>query len=83
MALTYEEVKAMAEQLPAEDRLRLAELLLENNDAHSIEDLSDEWIAEIERRSQEVHDGKAKLIDADVAFAELRRLREKREAATA
>lgn len=67
MAKSLAEVTADAKALSFEEREQLISHLLEDDDAP----LSDEWMAEIKRRIQEIDDG-METIPAEEAFAKLR-----------
>jgi putative addiction module component (TIGR02574 family) len=58
--MTYRELLREALALPQEKRLRLLEKLNESLDAET--PLSEEWMAEIQRRSDELESGKVKGI---------------------
>ncbi len=60
---------ADAKALPFEEREQLIAGLLEDDETP----LSDEWMAEIDRRIKEIEDGTAKTIPAEEFFAEMRR----------
>lgn len=67
-----------ATQLPVAERIELIEALWETVPEESLPPLSDEWIAEIERRSAEFAAGKAKTIPwATVRAEALERLHKK------
>jgi putative addiction module component (TIGR02574 family) len=53
----YESVLAAARQLPVSDRLRLIDDLASSAPDDEPPTLSDEWLAEIERRSTELDSG--------------------------
>jgi putative addiction module component (TIGR02574 family) len=74
MSSSLTEIEKDALQLPAEDRARLAVRLLSSldEDTESPEDVEKLWIAEAERRFQELRDGIVKGIPAAEVFAELR-----------
>jgi putative addiction module component (TIGR02574 family) len=59
-AVSYEQVKDEAPHLPLEDRSRLASRLLESLDDE--DDVGPEWKDEIDRRLQEIDEGKAVMI---------------------
>lgn len=69
-AISYEQVKDGALQLPLEDRSRLAPRLLESLDDD--DDVSPEWKDEIDRRLQEIDDGTAKMIPHAEVMANVR-----------
>ena len=53
----YQDILASASQLPIEDRLRLIDDLASSVPDDQPTKLSDEWLAEIKRRSDEVKSG--------------------------
>lgn len=59
-------------QLPSHVRAFLAEKLLESLDYDEEFSISDEWLAEVQKRSREIDEGVVTLISADQVFAELR-----------
>jgi len=54
---TYESVLADATRLPAGDQVRLVKTLWDSLPEDSLPPLSDEWLAEIQRRSAELDSG--------------------------
>jgi putative addiction module component (TIGR02574 family) len=58
----YESLLSGASQLPVSDRIQLIEALWETVPGDELPPLSDEWIAEIERRSAEYDAGKVQAI---------------------
>jgi putative addiction module component (TIGR02574 family) len=58
----YETLLAGAAQLPIEDRLQLIDAIWETLPADSLPPLSDEWAAEIQRRSAEYDSGSAATV---------------------
>ncbi|MEX0806709.1 MAG: addiction module protein [Candidatus Binatia bacterium] len=74
MAHSLPEIEKDALRLPAEDRARLAVRLLSSLEgtAESPEEIEKLWIAEAERRFQELRDGVVQGIPAREVFAELR-----------
>ena len=58
----YETVLADARRLPLVDRIQLIESLWDTLPADSLPPLSDEWIAEIQRRSAEYDSGLAQTV---------------------
>jgi putative addiction module component (TIGR02574 family) len=55
--------------LPVEKRSYLAEKILESLDAEFDNPISDEWLAEIKKRCQEIDTGAVELTDADTVFS--------------
>lgn len=73
--LTYETLLADAAQLPVADRIQLIDAIWETLPDASMPPLSDEWIAEIRRRSAEFDSGLVKTIPWEQVKAEaLRRV---------
>jgi putative addiction module component (TIGR02574 family) len=77
MAHSLPEIEKDALRLSAEDRARLAVRLLSSLEgaAESPEEIEKLWVAEAERRFQELRDGVVQGIPAQEAFAELRHKR--------
>jgi putative addiction module component (TIGR02574 family) len=50
--MSFDELLSAASYLPPQDRLRLSDLLRETIPAGQMAELSEEWIAEIHRRSE-------------------------------
>lgn len=61
-----------AMQLEANERAFIAETLLESLDMDPDFAVSKEWLEEIRRRSSELDEGKAKLIDSALVINEMR-----------
>jgi len=74
MAHSLPDIEKDALRLPAEDRARLAVRLLSSLEAttESPAEIEKLWIAEAERRFQEMRDGVVQGIPAREVFAELR-----------
>jgi putative addiction module component (TIGR02574 family) len=74
MSQSLSEIEKNALQLSAEDRARLAVRLLSSLEEtiESPEEIEKLWIAEAERRFQELRDGVVQGIPAQDVFAELR-----------
>ena len=74
MPQSLPEIEKNALQLSAEDRARLAVRLLSSLEetTESPEEIEKLWIAEAERRFQELRDGVVQGIPAQEVFAELR-----------
>jgi putative addiction module component (TIGR02574 family) len=60
---TYENLEKEVLHLPLPERSRLASRLLESLDDG--EDVSEEWLSEIQRRSRSIDDGTAILVPHD------------------
>lgn len=67
---TYQDLENEVLHLPLPDRSRLASRLLESLDDG--EDVSEEWLSEIRRRSQSIDDGTAVLVPHDKVMANAR-----------
>jgi len=77
MAHSLPEIEKDALKLSAEDRARLAVRLLSSLEetTESPDEIEKLWIAEADRRFQELRDGVVKGIPAREVFAELRKKR--------
>ena len=67
------ELSQQAQTLGAQDRARLAELLLASIHQHPDHAIDNAWDAELLRRIDEVDRGVAVLVSAEDAFAQVRR----------
>lgn len=74
MSTLVEELSARAKTMPAEDRARLVEELLDSLHGESDTEAESAWDREIERRVAEIESGAVKLISAEEVHAEARRL---------
>ena len=73
MTTLVDELSQKALELPAEERVRLAEKLLAT--VHGVDpEVEEAWDVEIQRRLAEIDSGTAKLIPAEEVFAEVRRI---------
>jgi putative addiction module component (TIGR02574 family) len=72
MSQSFEELESQAMNLSLEARARLAKKLLLSLDAPSEEENLALWVAEAERRLQELREGRAKEIPAEEAFRRAR-----------
>jgi putative addiction module component (TIGR02574 family) len=77
MAQSLPDIEKDALRLPPQDRARLAVRLLSSLEGttESPEEIEKLWIAEAERRFQELRDGVVQGIPAQEVFAELRNKR--------
>lgn len=76
----YESLLANAAQLPVADRIQFIEALWDTVPEDSLPPLSDEWLAEIERRSAEYDSGSVATVPWEEIRADaLRRLARKRD----
>jgi len=73
MHMTVEEIAEAALQLPGEARALLADRLVESLDPAEEEDLRALWVAEAQRRLEEVRSGRVRTIPAAEALARVRR----------
>jgi putative addiction module component (TIGR02574 family) len=72
---TYETLLEDATHLPVADRLQLIDAIWDTLPADSLPPLSDEWVAEIRRRSAEYDSGSVETVPWDQVKTEaLRRL---------
>lgn len=67
---SYEELEGEVLHLPLQDRSRLASRLLESLDDG--DDVSDEWLEEVQGRAKSIDDGTAKLIPHDEVISSVR-----------
>lgn len=74
MPTLVEELSARAKALPAENRARLAEELLESLQGEADVEAEAAWEREIERRVAEIESGAVHLVPAEEVHAEARRL---------
>jgi putative addiction module component (TIGR02574 family) len=76
MAVNLKQVEAQIRSLPAEDRARLAEVLLDSLRDPAIDDVEAAWAREIEARVQAYEKGEVDLFAAEDVFDEAKRLTE-------
>ena len=74
MAVTLAEIEEQAQQLSAEDRARLAEILLESLQDGPSAEIEAAWNTEIEARVAAFDRGESQTYAAEDLFAEARRL---------
>jgi len=74
MADTLKELEARARSLSAEERARLAELLLESLHDAPLAEIEKAWELEIEERAAAYDRGELLTFTAESVFAEARRL---------
>lgn len=74
MSTTVEELASQAIALSAEDRARLADLLLASLPAEEDPDVEAAWEQEVARRVAAVESGAAPLIPAEDVHAEARKI---------
>lgn len=74
MSTTLKELEEQARSLSAEDRAKLAELLLESLREEAVAEIEQAWDREIEERTAAYDRGELRTISAEDVFAEARRL---------
>lgn len=72
MATTLEELVEGAMSLPAESRVRLADLLVESLEADDLGSIDRMWAAEARRRRDEVRTGRVRTIGGEDALRRVR-----------
>ncbi len=68
-----EKIYEQAINLPVDERLILIEKLLISTNLPIQEDIDQAWALEVERRSEELDRGEAKLISGDEVFEKVRK----------
>jgi putative addiction module component (TIGR02574 family) len=68
----FEELTTKAMALPAEYRAELAELLIQSLEEQDAKEIKSAWLAEIQRRDQEIRAGAAVTKPADQVLREAR-----------
>ncbi|HEY3055045.1 MAG TPA: addiction module protein [Thermoanaerobaculia bacterium] len=71
MARKLDEITAEALELARESRAALAKRLLDSLDQPSADEVGQGWVAEAQRRYEELKAGRARTIASDDVFAEL------------
>lgn len=74
MSPLFHEIEAQAKSLPAEERARLAESLLESLQNEGIAEVEAAWEQEIEERVAAYHRGEEEVVDGETVLAELRQI---------
>ena len=74
MLLSLADIEQQAKQLPANERARLAEALLESLKDDSLNEIQTAWRREIEERVAAYDRGDVEVFSAAQVFAEARRL---------
>jgi putative addiction module component (TIGR02574 family) len=74
MSDALEELEKKAKSLSAEERAKLAEVLLESLEGESLGEIEAAWDREIEERAAAYDRGELQTISAEDVFAEARRL---------
>ena len=72
MDARFEEIVASAMELPEQERVRLARELIASLDEEIDPDVEGLWLAEAERRLEELRSGKTRGMPAEEAFARAR-----------
>jgi putative addiction module component (TIGR02574 family) len=72
MTLDLEQITQSALSLPSNVRAILAERLLQSLDDEEFSDIDEAWVAEAEKRYQELRQGKVAGIPAHEVFAQIR-----------
>jgi len=72
MDVRFDDIVADAMKLPLRDRVRLAQRLVSSLDEEADENVEELWLAEAERRLDELRSGSAQGVPADEAFAKAR-----------
>ena len=74
MSITLSDLEQQARALPAEERARLVEVLLDSLRATEVAEIEAEWHREIADRIAAYDRGEAQTFAAEEVFAEARRL---------
>jgi putative addiction module component (TIGR02574 family) len=72
MAARFDEIAATAMKLPEHERVRLARELMASVEGEIDADVEALWLAEAERRLEELRSGKVQGVPAEEAFAKAR-----------
>lgn len=72
MARAIAEIEDEIRRLPAREKERLLQVLLEELDGPSDADAEAAWLEEVQRRSSEIDEGLVETIPAEEVFAKLR-----------
>lgn len=72
MDARFEDIVASAMKLPHHERVRLAQELIASLDEEIEVGVEELWLAEAERRLEELRSGKAQGVPAEEAFAKAR-----------
>jgi putative addiction module component (TIGR02574 family) len=73
MGILTEEIYEQALDLPIDDRLHLIDKLLISTNLPTQADIDQAWSEEVERRSQELDSGTAKLIPGEEVFEKIKK----------
>ena len=74
MASTIEDLLKRALQLPVEERVQLANELVESLDAEALTQLDRKWIEEAQRRRDDVRNGYVQTVPGSQALLEVKRI---------
>lgn len=77
MGTRFDQIAAEAMKLPLRDRVRLAQRLVSSVDDQTEADVETLWVAEAERRLEELRTGKAQGVEAEEAFRKARKALER------
>lgn len=72
MDASFADIVANAMKLPDHERVRLARELIASLDEEIEADVEELWLAEAERRLEELRSGKTRGVPAEEAFAKVR-----------
>lgn len=72
MAHTYTDVEREARMLPADERSKLVDVLLDSLREGELAEIESAWAIEIERRVKAYERGEATLVPAEEVFAKAR-----------
>lgn len=72
MAHTYTDVERAARMLPADERSKLVDVLLDSLREGELAEIESAWAIEIERRVKAYERGEATLVPAEEVFAKAR-----------
>jgi putative addiction module component (TIGR02574 family) len=73
MAILSEKIYEQALNLPIDDRLALIDKLLKSSNLSSQDEIDRAWSKEVERRFQNLENGKSKLIPGEVVFEKIKK----------
>jgi putative addiction module component (TIGR02574 family) len=73
MHARFEEIAARAMELPEQERVRLARELIASLDEEIDPHVEGLWLAEAERRLEELRSGQSRGVPAEEAFARVRK----------
>ncbi len=73
MAVLAEQIYEQAINLPIDDRLILIDKLMRSTNLSFQEDIDQAWVKEVERRYNEIDEGRAKLIPGEEVFKKVKK----------